>query len=78
MKELVRLVKSIKNIIKEAIKKGGSTMNDFFDVNGNNGYFQNEHKVYGRDGLPCFQCHHPITQLRLGQRSSFFCKKCQR
>ena len=78
MKEVVSLVKSIKNIIKEAIKKGGSTMNDFFDVNGSNGYFQNEHKVYGRDGLPCFQCHHPITQLRLGQRSSFFCKKCQR
>ena len=78
MKELVRLVKSIKNIIKEAIKKGGSTMNDFFDVNGNNGYFQDEHKVYGREGLPCFQCHLPIIQLRLGQRSSFFCKKCQR
>ena len=78
MKEVVSLVKSIKNIIKDAIRKGGSTMNDFFDVNGNNGYFQNEHKVYGRDGLPCFQCHHPITQLRLGQRSSFFCKKCQR
>jgi len=78
MKELVNLVKSIKNIIKEAIKKGGSSMNDFFDVNGDNGYFQNEHKVYGREGLPCFQCNHPISQLRLGQRSSFFCKKCQR
>ena len=78
MKEIVSLVESIKNIIKEAIKKGGSTMNDFFNVNGGNGYFQNEHKVYGREGLPCFQCNHPIIQLRLGQRSSFFCKKCQR
>jgi formamidopyrimidine-DNA glycosylase len=78
MKEVVSLVKSIKNIIKDAIRKGGSTMNDFFDVNGNNGYFQDEHKVYGREGLPCFQCHLPIIQLRLGQRSSFFCKKCQR
>jgi len=78
MKEIVSLVESIKNIIKAAIKKGGSTMNDFFNVNGGNGYFQNEHKVYGREGLPCFQCNHPIIQLRLGQRSSFFCKKCQR
>ena len=78
MKEVVSLVESIKNIIKAAIKKGGSTMNDFFNVNGGNGYFQNEHKVYGREGLPCFQCNHPIIQLRLGQRSSFFCKKCQR
>jgi formamidopyrimidine-DNA glycosylase len=78
MKEVVVLVKSIKHIIKEAINKGGSTMNDFLDVNGGNGYFQDEHKVYGREGLPCVQCHLPITQLRLGQRSSFFCKKCQR
>jgi|TARA_B110000037_G_scaffold222497_2_gene297620 formamidopyrimidine-DNA glycosylase len=78
MKEVVSLVKSIKNIIKKAIVKGGSTMNDFFDVNGDNGYFQNEHKVYGREGLKCFQCNFPITNLKLGQRSSFFCKKCQK
>ena len=78
MKEVVSLVESIKNIIKEAINKGGSTMNDFFNLYGGNGYFQNEHKVYGREGLPCFQCNHLIIQLRLGQRSSFFCKKCQR
>ena len=78
MKELGSLVKSIKNIIKDAIKKGGSTMNDFFDVNGENGYFQNEHKVYGRENEPCSHCQHPIIQLKLGQRSSFFCKKCQR
>jgi formamidopyrimidine-DNA glycosylase len=78
MKEIGSLVKSIKKIIKDAIKKGGSTMNDFFDVNGKNGYFQNEHKVYGRENKPCFQCQLPIIQLKLGQRSSFFCKKCQR
>jgi len=78
MKEVINLVKSIKNVIKEAIQKGGSTMNDFFDVNGENGYFQNEHKVYGRENQPCFQCQLPIIQLKLGQRSSFFCKKCQK
>ena len=78
MKEIGSLVESIKNVIKEAIKKGGSTMRDFFDVNGENGYFQNEHKVYGRENEPCFQCQLPIIQLKLGQRSSFFCKKCQR
>jgi formamidopyrimidine-DNA glycosylase len=78
MKEVVSLVESIKNVIKEAIIKGGSTMNDFFDVNGKNGYFQNEHKVYGRENEPCLQCQFPIIQLKLGQRSSFFCKNCQR
>ena len=78
LKEATNLVESIKNIIKEAIRKGGSSMNDFFDVNGENGYFQNEHKVYGRENKPCFQCQLPIIQLKLGQRSSFFCKNCQR
>ena len=78
MKEVLSLVESIKNVIKEAIIKGGSTMNDFFDVNGKNGYFQNEHKVYGRENKPCFRCQLLIIQIRLGQRSSFYCKKCQR
>tara|TARA_B100000795_G_scaffold257562_1_gene230908 strand:- start:386 stop:1201 length:816 start_codon:yes stop_codon:yes gene_type:complete len=78
MKESISLVKSIKNVIKEAIKKGGSTMSDFFDVNGQNGYFQNDHKVYGRESQPCLQCQLPIIQLKLGQRSSFFCKNCQK
>ena len=77
-KKLSILVKSIKDVIRNAIVRGGSTMNDFFDVNGENGYFQNEHKVYGRENQPCYQCKFPINQLRLGQRSSFFCKKCQR
>jgi len=77
-KEVFALVKSIKSVIKNAIARGGSSINDFFDVNGENGYFQNEHKVYGRENKPCFQCQFPITQLKLGQRSSFFCKKCQK
>ena len=72
------LVKYIKEVINNAIKKGGSTMSDFFDVNGENGYFQNEHKVYGREGLSCFICQSIIKQKRIGQRSSFFCSKCQK
>ena len=77
MKEIGSLVKSIKNIIKDAIKKGGSTMNDFFDVNGENGYFQNEHKVYGRENEPCFQCQFPIIQLKLGSAQVFFVKNAK-
>lgn len=77
-KEMDVLVGFIKVVIKKAILKGGSTMSDFFDVNGENGYFQNEHQVYGREGLPCKECGIPIVQKRIGQRSSFFCKKCQK
>tara|TARA_B100000780_G_scaffold90012_1_gene62155 strand:- start:1363 stop:2181 length:819 start_codon:yes stop_codon:yes gene_type:complete len=75
--EVSVLVKEIKRVISLAISKGGSTLNDFLDVNGENGYFQDEHKVYGRENEPCLKCKTPITQLKLGQRSSFFCKKCQ-
>lgn len=77
-KEAYILMKYIKEVINTAIQKGGSTMSDFFDVNGENGYFQNEHKVYGREGLPCFTCKALIKQKRIGQRSSFFCNQCQK
>ena len=77
-KEYSDLVKFIKIVIKDAIIKGGSSMSDFFDVSGENGYFQNEHKVYGREGMLCYACESIITQKRIAQRSSFFCKKCQK
>ena len=77
-REVSVLVKEIKRVISLAILKGGSTLNDFLDVNGENGYFQDEHKVYGREKEPCLKCKTPIIQLKLGQRSSFFCKKCQK
>jgi formamidopyrimidine-DNA glycosylase len=77
-KELKALVTSIKDVINKAIVKGGSTMNDFFDVNGENGYFQNEHKVYGRKGKDCYQCDSLVLQITIGQRSSFFCNQCQK
>lgn len=76
-REVSILVEAIKQVISTAISKGGSTLNDFLDVGGEKGYFQNEHRVYGRENEPCFKCGIPITQMRLGQRSSFFCKKCQ-
>ncbi|MGE4597279.1 MAG: bifunctional DNA-formamidopyrimidine glycosylase/DNA-(apurinic or apyrimidinic site) lyase [Methylophilaceae bacterium] len=77
-KEALILVASIKNVIKDAIAKGGSTLNDFYDVDGKNGYFQNEHQVYGRAGDSCIQCGEMIHQIRIGQRSSFYCRKCQK
>ncbi|MDB4041806.1 bifunctional DNA-formamidopyrimidine glycosylase/DNA-(apurinic or apyrimidinic site) lyase [Methylophilaceae bacterium] len=77
MTEANNLVLAIKETIKNAILKGGSSINNFFDVNGKNGYFQNEHQVYGRKDKPCILCKNPIQQIILGQRSSFYCKKCQ-
>ena len=76
--EVNNLVAAIKKTIENAILKGGSSINNFLDVNGKNGYFQNEHQVYGRKDKPCIVCENPIQQIILGQRSSFYCKNCQK
>ena len=77
-KDVNKLVNAIKFVLNAAIQKGGSILNDFTSVDGNLGYFQQEHQVYGREGLSCYQCQNPIQKIILGQRSSFFCKICQK
>ena len=71
------LVVAIKKVLKNAIKKGGTTLKDFVQENGRPGYFQFSLKVYGRDGLPCFKCSNSIVRRTIGQRSSFYCVNCQ-
>tara|TARA_S200000501_G_scaffold378660_1_gene442593 strand:- start:2630 stop:3448 length:819 start_codon:yes stop_codon:yes gene_type:complete len=72
------LVTSIKKVLKSAIKKGGSSINDYINVDGKSGYFQYDFKVYGRTAKPCHICQSDILQIKINQRSSFYCKKCQR
>tara|TARA_B100000768_G_scaffold163263_1_gene164353 strand:- start:11 stop:832 length:822 start_codon:yes stop_codon:yes gene_type:complete len=76
-KEIRVLVDSIKVVIQKAIERGGSTLNDFYSVNGQSGYFQNEHKVYARENECCTNCDGKIYLVKIAQRSSFYCKKCQ-
>jgi formamidopyrimidine-DNA glycosylase len=73
-----RLVDEIKATLTEAIQAGGSSLRDFFGADGNPGYFQQHYYVYGRTGLPCERCGHPIRQIKQGQRSTFYCTRCQR
>ncbi len=73
-----RLTKEIKATLAEAIEAGGSSLRDFFGVSGNPGYFQQMYFVYGRSGQPCRHCGSLIKNIRLGQRSTFFCPTCQR
>ena len=72
------LVISIKKVLRKAIKKGGSTINDYINANGKTGYFQYDFKVYGRTSLPCHNCQSDILQVKISQRSSFYCKNCQK
>lgn len=75
--QCVELVNSIKIILNIAIQKGGTTIRDYINSEGKSGYFQQELKVYGRRGQPCKYCHTPINEMRLAQRSTFYCPKCQ-
>lgn len=71
------IVASIKHTLNLALKAGGSTLRDFVNSNGEPGSFQLSYRVYDRAGKPCFRCDGTIRTLRQGQRSSFYCPKCQ-
>ena len=73
-----RLVQTIRETLREAIKLGGSSLRDFVGSDGNPGYFQQHYWVYGRTGEPCRACGTVIKQIKQGQRSSFYCPTCQR
>jgi formamidopyrimidine-DNA glycosylase len=69
---------AIRDVLSRAVDKGGSTLRDFSGADGQQGYFQLEAMVYGRAGLPCRRCEHPVQQIKQGQRSTYFCSHCQR
>ena len=73
-----RLADAIKEILNYAISRGGTTLRDFLNPDGLPGYFEQELSVYGREGLPCLQCQTPLKALRLGQRATCYCPRCQR
>lgn len=73
-----RLVASVKQVLRAAIRAGGSTLRDFVGGDGASGYFQAQHLVYGRAGDPCRRCGAPVRRLVQGQRATYYCAKCQR
>ena len=73
-----RLFMAIREILALAVERGGTTLRDFSNADGMPGHFQLQAKVYGRDGQPCVHCGTPIALLRQGQRSTFYCPRCQK
>lgn len=73
-----RLHAAVRDVLQRAVEKGGSTLRDFSNAQGESGYFQLEAMVYDRAGLPCRHCGAPIRLLRQGQRSTYFCGVCQK
>lgn len=72
------LASAVRAILAYAIERGGTTLRDFLQPDGEPGYFEQELQVYGRAGLPCKVCGSAIRSLRLGQRASCYCPSCQR
>lgn len=72
------LAGAIRRVLVQAIEQGGTTLRDFVGGDGKPGYFKQELKVYGRGGEGCSICERKLTEIRLGQRSTVFCKVCQR
>lgn len=73
-----RLAAAVVAVLSEAIEQGGTTLNDFADGEGNEGYFQVALAVYGREGEPCPRCGAPVKRLVQSNRSSYYCARCQR
>ncbi|MGA8909864.1 MAG: bifunctional DNA-formamidopyrimidine glycosylase/DNA-(apurinic or apyrimidinic site) lyase [Acidobacteriaceae bacterium] len=76
--QLGRLHKGLQAVLKLAIRAGGSSVSDYVDADGVEGFFQIHHRVYGREGQPCRVCGTPIRRIVLAGRGTHFCPNCQR
>ena len=75
--QLRRLHAALQEVLHEAIALGGSSVSDYVDADGEEGFFQLQHRVYGREGEPCLVCGTPIKRIVIAGRSSHYCSRCQ-
>jgi formamidopyrimidine-DNA glycosylase len=76
--QLGKLFVAVREVLKEAIALGGSSISDYVDADGEEGFFQLQHRVYGREAEPCLVCKTPIKRVVIAGRSSHYCPKCQK
>jgi formamidopyrimidine-DNA glycosylase len=76
--DLRRLYPAVQEVLREAIALGGSSVSDYVDADGEEGFFQLQHRVYGRESEPCLVCKTPIKRVVIAGRSSHYCPKCQK
>lgn len=75
--ELERLRLALREVLEHAILRGGSSVSDYVDADGARGFFQLEHCVYLRTGLPCLRCQTPIQRIIVAGRGTHYCPHCQ-
>ncbi|MCX5642007.1 MAG: DNA-formamidopyrimidine glycosylase [Candidatus Omnitrophica bacterium] len=76
--EIKKLYRVIKLILKEALKAGGTSIQDYLKPDGSYGNFQKSLFVYRRKGEPCLRCGNPVKVQKDGSRSTYFCPSCQK
>jgi formamidopyrimidine-DNA glycosylase len=76
--QLSKLHQKVREVLREAIALGGSSISDYVDADGEEGFFQLQHRVYGREGEPCLVCGTAIRRVVLAGRSSHYCSNCQK
>jgi formamidopyrimidine-DNA glycosylase len=76
--ELLNLRDALQEVLWEAIAAGGSSVSDYVDADGDRGFFQLQHRVYGREGEPCLVCKSAIKRVVIAGRSAHYCPKCQK
>ncbi|HWP84265.1 MAG TPA: bifunctional DNA-formamidopyrimidine glycosylase/DNA-(apurinic or apyrimidinic site) lyase [Terriglobia bacterium] len=77
-RQAAALHQAMGDVLREAIALGGSSISDYADAEGRQGWFQQEHQVYGRQGEPCFRCGTRIRRIIIASRSTHYCPRCQR
>lgn len=76
--QLAKLYAGLQKVLTEAIALGGSSISDYVDAEGEEGFFQLKHRVYGREGKKCLVCKTSIKRAVIAGRSSHYCPKCQK
>ena len=76
--QLAKLHSAVQEVLREAIHLGGSSISDYVGADGEEGFFQLQHRVYGREGDPCLTCKTPIKRVVIAGRSSHYCPTCQK
>lgn len=76
--EIIKLHQALRQVLSEGIKYRGTSVSDYRDAEGKAGGYQHRLRVYDREGRPCLRCKTPIRRMVIGQRSTYYCPKCQR
>ena len=76
--ELRKLHAALQKVLQATIAAGGSSISDYVDADGEAGYFQIQHRAYGREGKPCVKCKTPIKKIVVAGRGTHYCPECQK